>query len=327
MTTRNGTERTNKHQRPITFADAFAGIGGFHRALAQAGATLAWACERDADAAGTYRRNFGIDPTGDVTAVRAEAVPRHDILCAGLPCQSFSVDGKRRGMGDPRGRLFWQVARILAAKRPGAFIIENVPHLLRIDGGRTFALMCRRLTACGYTVRHALLDALRFGLPQRRERLFVVGIRGAAGFQFPKPGEPATHLRRLLQRGVPEKYYYSDEQRCRMAGRRDIERAQRSNRCCEFVKATHANTLMSDPKGVEKNIVVEPDGRWRRLTPREYARLQGFPETFKLHPTDSKAYRQFGNSVAVPVVRAVAENLIEALRNGGGGRGSRVSQT
>jgi DNA (cytosine-5)-methyltransferase 1 len=100
MSTRNGTKRTNRDQRPITFADAFAGIGGFHQALAQAGATLAWACERDADAAETYRRNFGIDPTGDVTTVRAEAVPRHDILCAGLPCQSFSVDGKRRGTGE-----------------------------------------------------------------------------------------------------------------------------------------------------------------------------------------------------------------------------------
>jgi len=100
MTTGNKTERTNRGKRPITFADAFAGIGGFHQALAQAGATLAWACERDADAAETYRRNFGCDPTGDVTAVRAEAVPRHGILCAGLPCQSFSVDGKRRGTGE-----------------------------------------------------------------------------------------------------------------------------------------------------------------------------------------------------------------------------------
>jgi DNA (cytosine-5)-methyltransferase 1 len=326
MTTRNGTERTNQHQRPITFADAFAGIGGFHLALARAGAALAWACERDADAAGIYRRNFGVDPTGDVAAVRAAAVPRHGILCAGFPCQSFSLDGKRKGMADPRGRLFWHVVRILAAKRPSAFILENVPHLLRIDGGETFALMRRHLTACGYTVRHALLDALRFGLPQRRERLFVVGTLGTVPFEFPKPGRPATHLRRLLQRGVPEKYYYSDEQRCRMAGRRDIERAKRGSRCCNFVKATHANTLMSDPKGVEKNIVVEPDGRWRRLTPREYARLQGFPDAFRLHPTDSKAYRQFGNSVAVPVVRAVAENLIEALRSYGGGRGSLASQ-
>ncbi len=100
MTTRDGTTRTNQHQRPITFADLFAGIGGFHRALAQAGATLAWACERDADAAGTHRRNFGIDPTGDVTAVRAEAVPRHDILCAGLPCQPFRVDGKWKGLAE-----------------------------------------------------------------------------------------------------------------------------------------------------------------------------------------------------------------------------------
>lgn len=322
MTTRRGNEHPGVPRRPITFADAFAGIGGFHLALAQAGATLAWACECDKDAAETYRRNFGCDPTGDMTTVRAEAVPRHDILCAGFPCQSFSVDGKRLGMADPRGRMFWHIARILAAKRPAGFILENVPHLLRIEGGRTFAAMRQHLTTLGYTVRHALLDALRFGLPQRRERLFVVGTLGPAWFRFPEPGGPATHLHRLLQSDVPERYYYTDDQRGRMAARRDIERAKRSNRCFKFVKPTHANTLMGEPKGVEKNTVIAPDGRWRRLTPREYARLQGFPDTFRLHPTDSKACRQLGNSVAVPVVRAVAENLIEALRCGSG-RGSR----
>ena len=318
MVTRKRNKPASRRRRSLTFADLFAGIGGFHRALTLAGATLAWACESDADAADTYRRNFGHDSTGDMTTVRAEAVPHHDILCAGFPCQSFSVEGKRLGMSDARGRLFWHILRILMAKRPRAFMLENVPHLLRIDGGETFDMMCSHLTAIGYTLRYTLLDAHRFGLPQRRERLFIVGTLGSVPFEFPKQGKPATHLHRLLQRDVPEKYYYSDEQRSRMAGRRDIERAKRSNRCCNFVDATHANALLSDPKGVEKNIVVEPDGRWRRMTPREYARLQGFPDTFKLHPTDSKAYRQLGNSVAVPVVRAVAEKLIEALRGSRG---------
>ncbi len=302
----------------ITFADAFAGIGGFHRALVLAGAVLAWACEFDADAADTYRRNFGYDPTGDMTTVCAEAVPHHDILCAGFPCQSFSVEGKRLGMSDPRGRLFWQIVRILTAKRPSAFILENVPHLLRIDGGKTFDMMCSHLTALGYTLRYTLLDARRFGLPQRRERLFIVGTLGSVPFVFPKPGKLATHLPRILQNDVPEKYYYSDDQRSRMAGRRDLARVTRSNRCCNFVKATHANVLMSDPNEIKKNIVVESDGRWRRLTPRECARLQGFPATFKLPQKDSKAYRQLGNSVAVPVVQAIAKNLIEALRNSQG---------
>ncbi|MFQ5464049.1 MAG: DNA cytosine methyltransferase [Phycisphaerae bacterium] len=303
----------------ITFADAFAGIGGFHRALVLAGAVLAWACECNADAAETYRRNFGYDPTGDMATVRAEAVPRHDILCAGFPCQSFSVEGKRLGMNDPRGRLFWHLVRILKAKRPRAFIFENVPHLLRIDGGKTFDMMCGHLTALGYTLRYTLLDARRFGLPQRRERLFIVGTLGPVPFAFPKQGRLATHLPRILQRDVPEKYYYSDEQRSRMAGRRDLARVTRSNRCCNFVKATHANVLMSDPIEIKKNIVVEPgNGRWRRLTPRECARLQGFPATFKLPQTDSKAYRQLGNSVAVPVVQAVARNLVEALRGSRG---------
>jgi len=312
----NEPERTR--QQSFSFADAFAGIGGFHRALTLAGAVLAWACEFNTDAAETYRRNFGYDPTGDMTAVRAEAVPRHDILCAGFPCQAFSLDGKRQGLADPRGRLFWHVVRILTAKRPSAFILENVPYLLRIDGGKTFAMMCRCLTALDYTQRYTLLDALRFGLPQRRERLFIVGTLGSVPFAFPKQGKPATNLRQLLQRAVPEKYYYSDEQRCRMAGRRDIERVKRNNRCCNFVKATHANVLMSDPNETRKNIVVESDGRWRRLTPRKCARLQGFPDTFKLPQADSKAYRQLGNSVAVPVVQAVAENLIEALRGSRG---------
>ncbi len=319
MATRNRKKKPQgTRPKSITFADAFAGIGGFHRALVLAGAVLAWACEFDADAADTYRRNFSYDPTGDMTTVRAEAVPRHDILCAGFPCQSFSVEGKRLGMNDPRGRLFWHLVRILKAKRPRAFILENVPHLLRIDGGKTFDMMCSHLTALGYTLRYTLLDARRFGLPQRRERLFIVGTLGSVPFAFPKQGKLAKHLPRILQRDVPEKYYYSDDQRSRMAGRRDLARVTRSNRCCNFVKATHANVLMNDPNEIKKNIVVESDGRWRRLTPRECARLQGFPATFKLPQSDSKAYRQLGNSVAVSVVQAIAKNLIDALRNSQG---------
>ena len=235
MTTRMRNKPASLRLQPITFADIFAGIGGFHWAFALAGAVLAYACEFDADAADTYRRNFGHDPTGDLMTVRAVAVPRHDILCAGFPCQSFSVEGKRRGMSDPRGRLFWHIVRILTAKLPRTFVLENVPHLLRIDGGETFALMCRRLTALGYTVQHTLLDALRFGLPQRRERLFVVGTLGSVPFAFPKQGKPATHLRRLLQCDIPERYYFTDEERSRMAMRRDLARVTRSNRCCNFV--------------------------------------------------------------------------------------------
>ncbi len=318
--------------QPITFTDVFAGIGGFHQALTQVGAVLAWACECDADAAETYRRNFGYDPTGDVTTVSATDVPDHDILCAGFPCQSFSVDGERRGMADPRGRLFYEIVRLLTAKRPRAFILENVPHLLRIDGGRTFAAMRGHLTGFGYSVRHAVLDARHFGLPQRRERLFIVGILGSyrkaalPSFAFPKPGKPAKNLHDLLERNVPARYYFTPEKRDRLIHLREHHRVKRSNRCFKFVHATHANTLTSTHRGVEKNVVVELDGKWRRLTPREYAKLQGFPETFKLHDVDSKAYRQLGNSVAVPVVRAVAERVIEALQFNGGGRGSRRPQ-
>ncbi len=180
-------------------------------------------------------------------------------------------------MADPRGRLFYEIIRLLLAKRPRAFILENVPHLLRIDGGRTFPAMRGHLTGLGYSVRHAVLNARHFGLPQRRERLFIVGIQGSIPFAFPKPGKPAKNLHDLLERNVPARYYFTPAQVARMTVRREYNRARRSNRCFKFVHATHANTLMSTHRDIEKNVVVELDGKWRRLKPRLELRMSPYP--------------------------------------------------
>ena len=303
--------------RPIRFLDLFAGIGGFRLALEALGAVCVWACEINEHAAGVYLDNFGDDPTGDITAVGAPTIHDHDILCAGFPCQSYSGLGKRKGLADPRGRLFYAIVRVLLAKRPAAFILENVPRLLSHDNGRTFARMRRQLTGLGYRMHTAILDARRFGLPQRRRRLFIVGLHARLGgrrFVFPTGGDPALNLRDLLiaDDDVPPAYDFTDEQRAKLIERKERHRAGGSGHGYA-IAVDHANTIVSNPNTPWLNVVVRPDGRWRRLTPRECARLQGFPSTFRIHAADPKAYRQLGNSVAVPVVRAVAGRVVATL--------------
>ena len=310
-------EGASGNGRRVRFVDLFAGIGGFRLALTALGAVCVWACENNEHAAGVYRNNFGDDPTGDITAVGAPTIPDHDILCAGFPCQSYSGLGKRKGLADPRGRLFYEIVRVLLAKRPAAFILENVPRLLSHDNGRTFARMQRQLTGLGYDVHTAILDARRFGLPQRRKRLFIVGLHtrlGVQGFDFPVGGDPASNLRNLLvaDADVPPAYDFTDEQRAKLIERKERHRARGSGHGYA-IAVDHANTIVSNPNTPWLNVVVRPDGRWRRLTPRECARLQGFPGTFRIHAADPKAYRQLGNSVAVPVVRAVAGRVVATL--------------
>ena len=187
--------------------DLCAGIGGFRFGFEQAGAKCVWSCEKDPIAAETYLANHGDDPTGDITEIAAGDIPDHDILCAGYPCQSFSIQGTRRGMCDPRGRVIWQVYRILAAKRPAAFVLENVDALRHRNHAGSLAKIIDALTGLGYRVHYRVLDARRFGLPQRRRRLFIVGFLRPVVFEFAPPGEPACNLRDLLERDVPEKYY------------------------------------------------------------------------------------------------------------------------
>ena len=230
-------------------ADAFAGLGGFRLVFQALGVACAWACEIDRYAARVYRANFGDDPTRDLTAVHGRDVPSHDILCIGLPCQSFSLQGRRRGTADPRGRLSAEAVRILLHGRPNAFIAENVENFRHIDGGKPFANLKAQVERLGYAVHHAVLDARNFGVPQSRRRLFIVGIHHSAGageFRFPEGGPAATNLREILEPDgdVPERFDFSEAYRAMLMRAKDLNRAKGSNHGFDLAKRTHFNALL-----------------------------------------------------------------------------------
>ena len=316
------TRKTGRDEN--RFIDLFAGIGGFRVALEALGAKCVWSCEKDALAARCYLENHGDDPTGDVLAVAAAGVPDHDILCAGHPCQPYSTQGKCLGLADPRGRVFYAIPRILGAKQPAAFILENVASLGNKKHRRSHDRIVAALETAGYVAYETVLDARELGLPQSRRRLFMVGFRrslGAVSFSWPKRGRLATNRDDFLDELVDAAYFIGAEERSELQWNRDIQRAMGNRWTFKFAPRTHVHALLSAPHTSQDNIILDPgDGSWRRLTPNEYRRLQGFPDGFRLPADDRHAYMLLGNSVAVPVVRAVAENVIAALRGEKPGR-------
>ncbi len=294
-----------------TFIDLFAGVGGFHIAAANAGLNCVYASEIDKPASSVYRSNFGLEPDGDITQVDASDVPKHDLLCAGFPCQPFSIIGKRRGFSDTRGTLFFDIARILESKRPTAFILENVKQLVTVDGGRVIGHIVSVLKELNYDVDHRVLNALNFGLPQKRERVIIVGrLDGLDRFEWPSAASRTTPLKDILEPKPDARHYVS-------ARIREARHARH--------KATIKPAIWHENKG--GNVASHPfscalragasynyllvDGK-RRLTPREMFRLQGFPEDFNLHEVDGQARKQAGNAVPVPLVEAVIRRLADA---------------
>ena len=341
----------------FTFIDLFAGIGGMRIAAQRAGGVCVQSVEIDDAACATYEANFQDSPKGDITKLvpRKRRISTHDITLAGFPCQAFSLAGKRGGFADTRGTLFRDVAEILRHKKPKAFVLENVKGLISHDEGRTLETILNVLEgpAVGYTLPVIVgpkgrkqrgwftLNALEFGLPQSRERIFIVGFRdpkAAARFRapIPKPRQRKSSLIEILEDGprykrqVPARHFLSARL---LAGlkKHKSRHAEKGNGFGFAVRShnEHAGTLVIGGMGKEKNLVKAllpaaadvsvgnrgPRNRegLRRLTPREWARLQGFPEGFKLHPRESQAYKQLGNSVAIPVVSAVVSGVIKAL--------------
>jgi DNA (cytosine-5)-methyltransferase 1 len=310
-----GTRKTERSE--IRFIDLFAGIGGFRVALEAAEAKCVRSCEKDPLAARWYRENHGDDPTGDITSVDAAGVPDHDILCAGYPCQPYSTQGKGCGLADPRGRVFHAIPAILKAKRPAAFILENVASLGNKKHRRSHDRIVAALETAGYAVRETVLNAREFGLPQSRRRLFMVGFRRSLGtvpFVWPNRGPLATNRDAFLDENPDPACYLSADEIADLIYASERQRAKGNQWFIKFAPRTHVRALLSTPHRTQDNIILDPDdGTWRRLTPNEYRRLQGFPKGFRLPDESRHAYMLLGNSVAVPVVRAVAENVIAAL--------------
>lgn len=303
--------------RHIRYIDLFCGIGGFHlgaeRAFAKRELTseCVFASDIDPHAQDSYEANFGIRPAGDITKVEADSIPDHDILFAGFPCQPFSIIGSSRGFDDTRGTLFFDIARILAAKQPDAFVLENVKQLAGHDGGRTLSRILETLDELGYNHSHRILNALDFGVPQKRERIIIVGFREKAAITWPLSALPMTPLSEILEKEVGPKHFASErirQRRLEQCTPGDEPTIWHENKAGHISAYPYSCALRA---GASYNYLLV-DGI-RRLTPREMFRLQGFPDTYRIVSNDGQARKQAGNAVAVPVIEAVVERVIDAL--------------
>ena len=320
------------------FIDLFAGIGGFRLALQNLGGKCVFTSEWDKYSKQTYRANFGEIPFGDITKSRIKNyIPDNfDILCAGFPCQAFSIAGKRGGFEDTRGTLFFDVAEIIKKKQPKAIFLENVKGLRNHDRGKTLATILNvlREDLDYYVPKPQIINAKEFGVPQNRERIFIVGFHrdtGIKDFNYPKPTSKNAILEDILEENeVSVKYYLSTTYIDTLRKHKVRHKSKGNGFGYEIIpKDGTANAVVCGGMGRERNLVfddrltdfkpvtnisgeVNREGI-RKMTPREWARLQGFPDNFKIVVSDAQAYKQFGNSVAVPAIQATAKKIIEKL--------------
>lgn len=311
----------NEHGR-YRMIDLFAGIGGTRLGFAQTGAVnIVFSSEINAHSQKTYYANFKEKTSGDITQIEAKDIPEHDILVGGFPCQAFSQAGLKKGFEDARGTMFFEIARILKEKRPRAFMLENVKNLVSHDRGNTFKTITSILEDMGYAVYYKVLAAKDFGVPQNRERIYIVGFDKAnvsewASFQFPTPPKTPTRLGNILETNVDSKYTISEALWEGHKRRKEENKAAGKGFGYTLFNADspYANTISARYYKDGSEILIEQAGDLpRRLTPREAARLQGFPDNYIIPVSDTQAYKQFGNSVAIPVVNAVAKQLISVL--------------
>lgn len=319
---------------PLRFIDLFCGVGGFRIAFERAGGRCEFSSDYDKFSQQTYEANFGKRPHGDIHKVAIADIPPHDILCGGFPCQPFSIAGvskklslgRKHGFEDVKqGNLFFSIADILDFHRPAAFVLENVKNLKGHDGGKTFDIIHRTLTkALGYTVYYKIIDAQSV-VPQHRERIFLVGFREWRHFEFPHFPAKGPKLGSILERTPDKKYTLSEHLWNYLQNYAAKHRAAGNGFGFGLVTERDiARTLSARyHKDGSEILIAQNSGRIpRRLTPRECARLMGYPESFKIVVSDTQAYRQFGNSVVVPVVERIARSVIEALRRPAGDSGS-----
>lgn len=306
------------------FIDLFAGIGGFRIAMQEQSGQCVFSSEWDASAKKTYELNFGEVPYGDIRNINERNIPDHDVLCAGFPCQPFSLAGvsARNSLNsahgfacETQGTLFFDIIRIVKKKRPKILFLENVRNLVSHDGGNTFATIQKNIRDLGYSFKHELINASPL-VPQKRIRCYMVCIRDTdEEFEFPDiSGEP-VQLKSILQKRVDARYTISDRLWAGHQRRtaRNLKRGTGFTAFCADLKKP-ANTIVARYGKDGKECLIPQNGKNpRMLTPRECARLQGFPEEFIYSNSRTNAYRQFGNSVAVPVVSKIAEEIVEQL--------------
>jgi DNA (cytosine-5)-methyltransferase 1 len=310
------------------FIDLFAGIGGIRLAFQNLGGNCVFTSEWDTYSKKTYEANYGEVPFGDITKISEKEIPDHDILLGGFPCQPFSIAGvsKKNAMGrahgfldETQGTLFFDVARIIKHKKPSVFMLENVKNLVSHDKGKTFTIIKETLKELGYTIHFKVLDGQHF-VPQHRERIIIVGFnkkvfKGKETFEFPKMGDTKYSIRDILEKDVDPKYTLSDKLWNYLQEYAKKHKAKGNGFGFGLTNLDGISRTMSARyyKDGAEILIPQIGKNPRRLTPRECARLQGFPDTFIIPVSDNQAYKQFGNSVVTPLMQAVGKNILKEL--------------
>ena len=325
----NGIPFPTLKKTHFTFVDLFSGIGGFRIALQQLGGKCLFSSEWEPHAKETYFQNFGEIPFGDIkkftsgntsTTAKEHSIPKHDILAAGFPCQAFSQAGKQLGFNEARGTLFFEILKIAKTQRPRVLLLENVKRLKTHDQGRTFMVIVNSLRELGYKVYAKILRAHDYGLLQNRERIFIVAFDKPIQFKFPSPPRQAKALcvADILETDVPSFYTITDRIFAGHKRRLKEHRAKGNGFGFSIFKpeATSTNTISARYwKDGSEVLIDQGKINPRMLTPRECARLQGFPDIFMPNKARRHAYQQFGNSVPVPVVNQVAMAILNSLKD------------
>ena len=297
----------------LTCIDLFCGIGGFNIAATNLGAKVIFASDIDKSCQKAYQHNFNLNPVGDIVSVSTDTIPNHDLLLAGFPCQPFSIIGRRQGLTDPRGTMFLEILRIVRAKRPSGIILENVKQLAVVEKGAILQSILQELQGMGYQTDWKILNALDFGLPQRRERTLIVAtLQPFDNFPWPIERLPMRPLAEILEKNLDSKYFVSDQIRMR---RHTMHTSKETPSIWHENKAGH---ISSHPwscalraNASYNYLLVNGE---RRLTPREMLRLQGFPDSFEIVCTDSQTRKQVGNSVPVPMIEAAIRGVIGTIK-------------
>ena len=306
------TTRPTSENGSLRCADFFCGIGGFHKAAGNLGLDVVFACDIDEPAQRAYHANYGLAPMGDIASIKPDDVPDFDLLFAGFPCQPFSIIGQRRGFDDPRGTLFFEMLRFIRAKRPAGIVLENVKQLSTISKGQVLKRMLDDISGLGYEVDSRVLNALDFGLPQKRERTIIVAsLRSFQLFSWPLGGAEMTPLSEILEKNPDAKHYVSDRIRKK---RHAAHRAPISPSIWHENKggniSSHEWSCALRAGASHNYLLVNGE---RRLTPREQLRLQGFPDSWNIVCSDAETRRQTGNAVPVPMVQAVIEQVVKII--------------
>lgn len=321
----------NRLLEGYTFIDLFAGLGGFRIALESLGGKCVYSNEWDKAVSKVYADNFGDIPEGDITKVDENTIPPHDILCAGFPCQAFSISGKQKGFQDNRGTLFFDVVRIVEAKKPKIIFMENVKNFATHNEGRTLRIVKGTMEELGYTFNQKVLNAVDYGVPQKRERIYMVCFRNdlnVQDFTYPKPFELTRHVEDFLlsdESMVSNLYvnrpdtYFNDTE--------DNAYSNKSIRLGTINKGGQGERIYST-KGIAITLSAYGggvfaktggyliNGKTRKLHPRECARIMGYPDTYKMSSSPNQAYTQFGNSVVIDVLQLIGIEIGKAMKGG-----------